>query len=78
MVVVTAGADERSLVADPGHHVEAEHAHVEGERTVDVGDLQMDVADVDARVDRAACGGIAGSRSRFHLEIVGYRGSAYE
>ena len=43
-MVVAAGAEERRLLAQRGHHVEAEHVGVERVRRGDVGDLQVHVA----------------------------------
>ena len=51
MVVIAAGGQERGLVAQPLHELEAEHAPVEAECAVEVGDLEMDVPDVDAGID---------------------------
>ena len=44
VMVVAAGAEERRLLAQRGHHVEAEHVGVERVRRRHVGDLQVHVA----------------------------------
>ena len=52
VVVVAAGADERSLLAVARLELEPEHTAPESERALEVGHLQVDVADVDAWIDR--------------------------
>ena len=49
VVVVPAGGDERGLVAELLHLLEAEHVTVERERALDVAHLQVNVTDVHAR-----------------------------
>jgi hypothetical protein len=60
VVVVAAGRDERGFGAEALDQLEAEDAAVEVERPLEVGDFQVDVADVDAGIDRARGGGLAG------------------
>src|ERR1700678_327367 len=51
VMVIPARRDERCLIAEPRHELEAEHADIERERPVEVCDLQVDVPDVDIGVD---------------------------
>src|SRR5688500_8291863 len=53
-MVVVAGREECSLIAETLLDVETEDVAVEAHGTVEVGDLQMDVTDVRARVKRHA------------------------
>jgi hypothetical protein len=73
VVVVTAGRDERGLVAEPAGELEAERALVERECAVEVRDLEVDVADVGSGVERRGVE-LEGLRSGRHVVLRVIRG----